>query len=143
LTAVEAHTPRKPHPLRDPSRFRNHATQIYACDFLTQYTALFSVAYIFVVMEIASRRIVLINVTTSPSLAWVKHQIREATAWGDTPRFWLHDNDGIFGQYRQRERRGCEDRRYRCHLGEKELQRQSPNQATGSSLSSKGRASDA
>ena len=48
---------------------RNHAAQIYACDFLTQYTALFAVAYIFVVMEIASRRVVLINVTTSPSLA--------------------------------------------------------------------------
>jgi hypothetical protein len=95
---------------------RNHATQIYACDFLTQYTALFSVAYIFVVMEIASRRIVLINVTTSPSLAWVKQQIREATAWGDAPRFWLHDNDGIFGQYRQRGRRGGEGRRHRCHL---------------------------
>jgi transposase InsO family protein len=67
-------------------------------------------------MEIAPRRIVHINVTTSPSLAWVKQQIREATAWSDAPRFWLHDNDGIFGQYRERERRGRNGRRYRCHL---------------------------
>ena len=28
----------------------------------------------------------------------------------------LHDNDGIFGQFRDRKRRGEKDRRYRCHL---------------------------
>ena len=61
---------------------KNHASQIFAVDFLTQPTALFTVVYIFVVMEIASRRIVLINATTSPGLAWVKQQIRQATAWG-------------------------------------------------------------
>ena len=46
--------------------------------------------YIFVVMEVALRRIVLVNVTTHPSLGWVEKQIREATAWGKAPRFWLH-----------------------------------------------------
>ena len=58
---------------------RNHARELWACDFLNQYTALFTVAYVFVVMEIASRRVVLANVTTSPTLAWVKQQIRQAT----------------------------------------------------------------
>lgn len=95
---------------------KNHAKQIYACDFLTQHTALFTVVYIFVVMEIASRRIVLINVTTSPSLAWVKQQIRQATDWCRSPRFLVHDNDGIFGQFRDRQPRGNQGRRYRCHL---------------------------
>jgi putative transposase len=95
---------------------RNHASQVFAVDFLTQYTAFFTVAYVFVVMEIATRRIVLINVTTSPGLAWVKQQIRQATAWGKAPRFLLHDNDGIFGQYPDRKRRGEKGRRYRCHL---------------------------
>jgi hypothetical protein len=95
---------------------RNHATQICACDGLTQYTALLGFAYIFVVMQIASRPIVLINVTTSPSLAWVEQQIREVTEWSEAPRFLLHDNDGIFGQCRERERRGRKGRRYRCHL---------------------------
>ncbi len=37
---------------------KSHAKQIYACDFLTQHTVLFTVVYIFVVMEIASRQIV-------------------------------------------------------------------------------------
>jgi len=95
---------------------RNHASQIVACDFLTQPTALFTVVYVFVVMEIATRRIVLMNVTTSPGLAWVKQQIRQATAWGKIPRFILHDNDGVFGQFCGRKRRGERQRRYRCHL---------------------------
>jgi putative transposase len=95
---------------------RNHAKQVFACDFLVQNTALFSAVYIFVVMEIGSRRIVHINTTTSPSLAWVEQQIRQAIAWGETPRFLLHDNDGIFGQYRERQRRGHKGLRYRCQL---------------------------
>ena len=95
---------------------KNHAKQSYACDFLTQHTAFFAVVYIFVVMEIASRKIVLINATTSPSLDWVKQQIREITPWNKVPRFLIHDNDGIFGQYRDRKQRGEKNRRYRCHL---------------------------
>jgi hypothetical protein len=70
---------------------------------------------VFVVMEIASRRIVLINATTSPGLAWVKQQIRQATDWAKTPRFLLHDNDGVFGRFRERRPRGKKGRRYRCH----------------------------
>jgi putative transposase len=91
---------------------RNHASQIFACDFLTQYTAFFTIVYIFVVMEIATRRIVLINVTTSPGLSWVQQQIRQATAWAQSPRFLIHDNDGIFGQFRDRKRRGNKGHRY-------------------------------
>jgi putative transposase len=59
---------------------RNHAKEVWACDFLTQYTALFAVTYVFVIMEIGSRRIVHVNFTTNPTLSWVKQQIREATA---------------------------------------------------------------
>ena len=45
---------------------KNHASQIFAVDFLSQTTAFFAVVYIFVVMEVGSRRIVAINATTSP-----------------------------------------------------------------------------
>ncbi|MCK4412546.1 MAG: integrase core domain-containing protein [Candidatus Eisenbacteria sp.] len=97
---------------------RNHAKEIWACDFLTQYTALFAVVYIFVVMEIGSRRIVLASVTTNPTLSWVKQQFRQATAWDVTPRFLVHDNDGIFGQCGKAVSvaRGDRRRSYRCHL---------------------------
>ena len=30
---------------------RNHARELWACDFLTQYTAFFAVAYIFIIMQ--------------------------------------------------------------------------------------------
>jgi putative transposase len=95
---------------------KNHGSQMFALDFLTQYTAVFTIVYVLVVMEIASRRIVLINATTSPGLAWLKQQIRQATEWGKAPRFLLHDNDGVFGQFRDRKRRGKKGRHYRCHL---------------------------
>lgn len=81
---------------------KNHASEIYACDFLTQWTATFRVVYVFVVMEIGSRRIMHINVTSSPKLEWVKQQIREICAFDSKPRFFIHDNDGIFGQFGRR-----------------------------------------
>ena len=97
---------------------RNHASEVWACDFLTQYTAFFAIAYVFVVMEVETRRIVHVNVTSHPTLPWVKQQIREVTGEDYAPRFLVHDNDGIFGQYGRRvsvERNG-KIRSYRCHL---------------------------
>jgi hypothetical protein len=97
---------------------RNHSRDVWACDSLTQYTALFAIAYVFVVMEIHSRRIVHVNVTANPTLSWVKQQIREATDWGQNPRFLVHDNDGIFGQFGTplKVERDGKTRSYRCHL---------------------------
>jgi hypothetical protein len=48
----------------------------------------------------------------------VKQQIREAMAEDRTPRFIVHDNDGIFGQYGNRVTVEQDDSRrsYRCHL---------------------------
>ena len=50
-----------------------------------------------------------------PILAWLKQQILEITPWGKVLRFLTHDNDGIFGQYRDRQPGGEKRRRYRCH----------------------------
>ena len=47
---------------------RGHAKELWACDFLTQYTAVFGIAYVFVIMEIGSRRIVHVNVTANPTV---------------------------------------------------------------------------
>ena len=60
---------------------RNHGKAVWSCDSLPQHTAFFAVAYIFVIMEIGSRRIVHVNVTSNPTLPWVKQQIREATGF--------------------------------------------------------------
>ena len=76
---------------------KNHASVIWSLDFCVQYTFLFARIYILVVMELESRRIVRINATMHPTSDWLKQQIRLAT-WEETPRFLIHDNDGIFGQ---------------------------------------------
>jgi putative transposase len=79
----------------------------------------FSVRHVFVIIAHDSRRVVYAAVTSAPTLAWVKQQLREATAWGNTPRFLLHDNDGVFGQFRSGHRSSSltgGQRRYRCAL---------------------------
>jgi putative transposase len=56
-----------------------------------------------------------VAVTASPTLAWLKQRIREATPFGSGPRFLVHDNDGIFGQFGRR-RPGKSGRSYRSAL---------------------------
>ena len=96
----------------------SHADQILAIDFTTQFLWNFDTRYVFVVMALGTREIVQVAVTASPTLALVKQQIRDATAWGRTPRSVLHDNDGIFGQFGKRRvsEVGSPGRRYRCAL---------------------------
>jgi len=74
---------------------RNHASQIFACDFLTQPPALFTVVYVLDVMEIATRRIVLINVTTSPcsaecstTTAWRRRRRSPPDRWRRSQPWW-------------------------------------------------------
>jgi hypothetical protein len=97
---------------------QNHAKEVWACDFLTQYTAFFAIVYVFVIMDVGSRRIVHVNVTRSPTLPWVKQQIREATVRDQAPHFLVHDNDGIFGQFGRSAKveRNGRTPGYRCHL---------------------------
>ena len=54
-------------------------------------------------------------VTASPTLAWLKQRIREGTPFCSGPRFLVHDNDGIFGQFGRR-RPGKSGRSYRSAL---------------------------
>jgi len=76
---------------------RNHASQIWACDFLQTYDALFHSIFVFVIIELEARRVVHINVTRQPTDAWVAQQLREATPFGEGPRFLIRDNDKKYG----------------------------------------------
>jgi len=49
---------------------RNHARALLACDFMVAVTVRFRVVYVFVVMEIGSRRILHCNVTRFPTAQW-------------------------------------------------------------------------
>ena len=75
---------------------RNHASTIVACDFLVSVTATFKIIYVFVAMEIGSRRILNFNVTDHPTAEWTIQQFREFLAFEHPYRFVIHDRDGIF-----------------------------------------------
>jgi putative transposase len=71
---------------------------IVACDFFVVVTATFRTLYVFVIMELETRRILHQNVTAHPTAEWTLQQFREALP-GDHPyRFVIHDRDSIFSQ---------------------------------------------
>ncbi len=59
-----------------------HAAELWSMDLTTQPLWNYSMRYVLVIMELRSRRVVHVAVTASPTLAWVKQQIREATPFG-------------------------------------------------------------
>jgi putative transposase len=76
---------------------RNHVTATWACDFLPVTDALFRPLFAFFVVELATRRVVHVGATRHPTDAWVAQQLREATPFGQHPRYLVRDNDGKFG----------------------------------------------
>jgi putative transposase len=56
-------------------------TTIVACHFFISATATFRVLYVFVAMEIGSRRILHNNVTAHPTAEWTIQQFREFLAF--------------------------------------------------------------
>jgi len=77
---------------------RNHTHEIWACDFLQLYDAWFRPIYAFFIVTHGNREVVHVNVTRSPTDAWVAQQLREATPYDRAPRFLIRDNDGKFGR---------------------------------------------
>ncbi len=76
---------------------RNHAHEIWACDFLPVTDLCFRPMYAFFVIALGSRRVVHVGVTRHPTDAWVAQQLREATPFDQRPRYLIRDNDGKFG----------------------------------------------
>src|SRR5437667_12279600 len=76
---------------------RNHAKEIWACDFLPVTDLFFRSLFAFFIIELQSRRVIHVGVTRSPTDAWTAQQLREATAWGQRPKYLLRDNDSKFG----------------------------------------------
>jgi putative transposase len=77
---------------------RNHAGEIWGCDFLQTYDLLFRAVFVFVIIELGSRRVVHFGVTRNPNDAWLAQQMREATPFGEGPRFLIRDNDRKYGR---------------------------------------------
>ena len=75
---------------------RNHAQAIRACDFFVTVTANFRLLYVFVIMEIGTRRIAHFNVTAHPTAVWTLQQFREVITGEQTQHFLIHDRDSIY-----------------------------------------------
>jgi putative transposase len=75
----------------------NHAHQMWAGDFLLIVDLFFRQFYAFFIVELGSRRVVHVGVTDSPTDAWVAQQLREATPFGEGPKYLIRDNDRKYG----------------------------------------------
>ena len=73
--------------------------QSLACDFLQVTDLFFRPLFAFFIIELKSRKIIHVNVTRSPTDPWVAQQLREATPYGQTPKYLIRDNDRKFGQH--------------------------------------------
>ena len=89
-------TQRGPSSQRWMTFVRNHAQGILACDFFVTVTASFRVLYVFVVMEVGTRRIAHVNVTAHPTVDWTLRQFREVITGEKLYRFLVHNRDGIY-----------------------------------------------
>jgi putative transposase len=86
---------------------KNHAHHIWACDFTVVHDLLFRPLYIFVIIELQTRRtespasmgIVHAAVTRTPTDTWTAQQLREATPWGTGPKYLIRDRDSKYGAH--------------------------------------------
>jgi putative transposase len=75
----------------------NHAADVWACDFLQVTDLFFRPIFAFFLIELKSRKVVHVNVTRTPTDSWVAQQLREATPYGEGPKYLIRDNDCKFG----------------------------------------------
>ena len=91
----------RPHPTpsQNWSTFvKNHAQLVWACDFLPVIDLFFRQVYAFFIIELGSRQVLHFGITSHPTDAWVAQQLREATPYGQTPRFLIRDRDSKYGE---------------------------------------------
>ena len=77
---------------------QNHGRHIWACDFLQTYNVFFKAIFVFVIIELGSRRVVHVGITRHPNDVWVSRQVLAAGNWDDQPKYLVTDNDRKFGQ---------------------------------------------
>lgn len=74
----------------------NHAQDIWAMDFMTVPTLTFKILHVLAIIGHDRREIKHIAVTAHPTADWTTQQLREATPFGEHPRYVIHDNDPVF-----------------------------------------------
>ena len=76
---------------------RNHAPDIAAMDLFVVPTIGFDLLYGLVIVRLARRDLVWINVTSHPTAEWIARQIMEAFPWNEAPRYVIRDRDQVYG----------------------------------------------
>ena len=77
---------------------KQHASAIWACDFLCGRTVFFQTLYVFFVVDHANREVLHVQTTRHPTAEWASRQIIECCGWDrEPPRFLIHDRDGRYG----------------------------------------------
>jgi transposase InsO family protein len=76
---------------------RNHAPDIAAMDLFVAPTIGFDLLYAFIIVRLARRDLVWINVTPHPTADWIARQITEAFPWNEAPRYLIRDRDRVYG----------------------------------------------
>ena len=78
------------------SFLRNHMPQIAAMDLFVVPTIGFKLLYALVIVRLARRELLWINVTAQPTAEWIAQQITEAFPWHEAPRYLIRDRDTIY-----------------------------------------------
>ena len=76
---------------------RNHSPHIAAMDLFVVPTIGFNLLYVLVIVRLARRELVWLNVTAHPTAEWIAQQITEAFPWTEAPRYLIRDRDAIYG----------------------------------------------
>jgi hypothetical protein len=76
---------------------RNHMPHIAAMDLFVVPSVSFNLLYVLVIVRLARRELVWINVTAHPTAEWIAQQLTEAFPWDEVPRHLIRDRDGIYG----------------------------------------------
>src|SRR6266566_7288263 len=70
---------------------------IAAMDLFVVPTIGFIQLYVLVIVRLARRELVRINVTAHPTAEWIAQQITEAFPWHEAPRYLIRDRDRMYG----------------------------------------------
>jgi len=76
---------------------KEHAQDLWACDFLCVRTLSFQTLYVFFVIRHFNREIAHLRVTRHPTAMWTGQQVVNACYDRDPSRYLIHDRDGIYG----------------------------------------------
>jgi hypothetical protein len=72
-----------------------HSPDIAAMDLFVAPTLGFDLLYAFIIVRLARRDLVWINVTPHPTADWIARQITEAFPWNEAPRYLIRDRDQV------------------------------------------------